>query len=144
MYMCEDCGVEEESVGKYGTAGVIGFKYDDNEKTVEFKKDSYYYLYTLKNALGDYTFNQKIEAYDENVMIYQYKTEEGKTAYAVWCPTSDGTVVNDYQLRIGSDSAKLIENVNGDIDGVETKLVSDDLGYVSVNVSENPVYIIVD
>ncbi|MBQ4510399.1 MAG: hypothetical protein II984_06710, partial [Clostridia bacterium] len=144
MYMCEDCGVEEESVGKYGTAGVIGFKYDDNEKTVEFKKDSYYYLYTLKNALGDYTFNQKIEAYDENVMIYQYKTEEGKTAYAVWCPTSDGTVVKDYQLRIGSDSAKLIENVNGDIDGVETKLVSDNLGYVSVNVSENPVYILVD
>ena len=144
MYMCEDCGVEEESVGKYGTAGVIGFKYDEKENVVEFKKDSYYYLSTLKNALFDYTFNQQIEAYDENVTIYQYKTAEGKIAYAVWCGTSDGTVVNNYQLRIDSDSATLIENEYGDEDGLKSTISADSLGYVSVNVSEKPIYIIVD
>ncbi len=144
MYMCEDCGVEEESVGKYGTAGVIGFKYDENGNTVEFKKESYYYLYTLKNTLGDYTFNQKIEAYEDNVMIYQYKTAEGKVAYAVWCPTSDGTVVKDYQLGIGGSSATLVQNENGDIDGVNSTLRADNLGYVTIDISEKPIYIVVD
>jgi hypothetical protein len=144
MYMCEDCGVEEESVGKYGTAGVIGFKYDDSGKTVEFKKESYYYLYTLKNTLGDYTFNQKIEAYEDNVMIYQYKTAEGKVAYAVWCPTSDGTVVKDYQLGIGGSSATLVQNENGDIDGTQSTLKADNLGYVTIDISEKPIYIVVD
>ncbi len=144
MYMCEDCGVDTEAVGKYGSAGVIGFMYDENGDTVEFKKDSYYYLYTLKNTLGDYTFNQQIEAYDENVMVYEYKTAEGKTAYAVWCKTSDGTVANGYQIKIDGSKATLVENEYGDIDGVETELTMDNLGYVSVNVTEKPVYIVVD
>ncbi len=144
MYMCEDCGVEEESVGKYGTAGVIGYKYDENGNTVEFKKDSYYYLYTLKNTLGSYTFNKQIEAYDDNVYIYQYKTEDGKTAYAVWCGTSDGTVSNNYQLRIDSESATIVENENGNVYGKKTDVKADSLGYISVNVSEKPVYILVD
>ena len=144
MYMCEDTGIEEISVGKFGTSGVIGYEYDERGNTVEVKKDSYYYLYTLKNTLGDYTFNGAIEAYDENVMIYEYKTAEGKTAYAVWCSTSDGTVSENYQLKIDGASAKLVETKYGDKDGVETELEADDLGYVSVNVTENPVYIIVD
>lgn len=145
MYMCEDVGtVESEAVGKYATAGVIGFEYDSNGNVVEFKKDSYYYLYTLKNTLGSYTFNAEIEAYDENVMIYEYKTSEGKTAYAVWCPTSDGTVSNDYQLRIDAKTATLVENEYGDIDGVRSTLTADSLGYVTINISENPVYVVVD
>ncbi len=144
MYMCEDCGVDTEAVGKYGSAGVIGYRYDENGNMVEYKKDSYYYLYTLKNTLGNYTFNKQIEAYDENVMIYEYKTAEGKTAYAVWCPTSDGTVVNNYQLLINSNSATIVENENGNIYGKKTDVKSDSLGYISVNVSEKPVYVVVD
>ena len=145
MYMCEDVGtVENEAVGKYATAGVIGFEYNSSGNVVEFKKDSYYYLYTLKNTLGDYTFNEKIEAYDENVMIYEYKTASGKTAYALWCKTSDGTVSNNYQLKIDGTKATLVENEYGNIEGAQTSLTIDSLGYVSVNVSENPVYILVD
>ena len=144
MYMCEDVGVEEESVGKYGTCGVIGFERDENGDLYEVKKDSYYYLYTLKNALNGYTFQEKVEAYDENVMIYKYETENGKTAYAVWCKTSDGTKSENYQLRIDGNTATLIEAVYGDIDGVSSSLTADELGYVSVDVSENPVYVIVD
>lgn len=70
--MCEDGGIEAESSGKYGTCGVIGYEKDANGKTVEVKKDSYYYMYTLKNTLGDFRFNREITAYDENVMIYEY------------------------------------------------------------------------
>jgi hypothetical protein len=97
----------------------------------------------LKNALSDYTFDSKVEAYDENVMIYKFVTDDGKEAYAVWCPTSDGTKVDGYQLRIDSESATVIEAVYGDIDGVQSDLVADSLGYVSIDVSENPVYVVV-
>ncbi len=144
MYMCEDAGVEAESAGKYGTCGVIAYERDENGNTIEVKKDSYYYLYTLKNALGEYTFDSEIEAYDENVMIYKFTTEDGGEAYAVWCKTSDGTKVENYQLRIGSEGATVIEAVYGDIDGVKTETIADEYGYVSVDVSENPIYVIVD
>lgn len=144
MYMCHDTGYEETSVGKYGTAGVIAYEKDENGNDVKVKKDSYYYLYTLKNALGEYAFDSQIEAYDENVMIYRYVTEDGREAYAVWCKTSDGTRHDGYQLRINGDTAELIEAVYGDIDGERTDLTSDELSYVTIDVSENPVYVIVD
>ncbi len=144
MYMCHDTGVEATSVGKYNTSGVIAYEIDENGEEVKVKKDSYYYLYTLKNTLGEYSFDSQIEAYDENVMIYKYKTAEGKTAYALWCKTSDGTRADSYQLGIGATNATLVEAAYGDIDGVKTGLVADQYGYVSVNVTENPVYIVVD
>ena len=144
MYMCEDTGVENEAVGKFGSSGVIGYEYDEDGNVVEFKKDSYYYLYTLKNTLGDYIFTRRIETYDENVMLYEYQNEDGKTAYAVWCPTSDGTKVEGYCVRINSTGATLVENVNGLTEGKKTELEADELGYVKVNVSENPIYIVVD
>ena len=144
MYMCEDAGIEATATGKYGTCGVIAYEMDENGNTIEVKKDSYYYLYTLKNALGAYTFDSEIEAYDENVMIYKFVSEDGGEAYAVWCKTSDGTKAYNYQLRIDSESATVIEAVYGDIDGVKTETVADEYGYVSVDVSENPIYVIVD
>ena len=144
MYMCEDTGVEAESVGKFGTSGVIGYEYDENGKVVEVKKDSYYYLYTLKNTLGGYSFSQEIDTYNENVMVYEYVNEAGKTAYAVWCPTSDGTTVENYCLRVGEGNATLVEAIFGNINGHETDLEVDEYGYVTVNVSENPVYIVID
>ncbi|MBO5378889.1 MAG: hypothetical protein J6A90_01040 [Clostridia bacterium] len=144
MYMCEDVGIEAEAAGKYGTCGVIAFEKNEKGETVEVKKDSYYYLYTLKNALGAYTFDSKVEAYDENVMIYRFTTEDGGEAYAVWCKTSDGTKHENYQLRINGETATVIEAVYGDIDGVKTEVIADEYSYVSVDVSENPIYVIVD
>jgi hypothetical protein len=144
MYMCEDAGIDSEVSGKYGTCGVIGFERDEKGNTVEVKKDSYYYMYTLKNTLGDYRFKQEIQAYDENGLIYQFETDDGKTAYAVWCKTSDGTTSEDYLLKIDAEKATLVEAVYGDIDGVKTELTSDNIGYVTINVSENPVYVVVD
>jgi hypothetical protein len=139
MYMCEDVAYDVTAVGKYGTCGVVGF--DENGK--EYYKDSYYYLYTLKNTLGDYTFVDEINSGSDDVWIYKYQNADGKTAYAVWCPTMDGTEVEDFELKIDGSSATLIQAVDLDTDGVSSELTVSN-GTVKIHVSENPVYVMVD
>jgi hypothetical protein len=136
MYMCEDGGTEDTTENtQYGTCGV----YDVNGN----KKDSYYYLYTLKNTLGEYAFAEEIDSGRSDVMIYKYVDGSGKVGYAIWCPTSDGRKVENFKLYIGADSATLVENTYGEIEGVKTNLTTSDK-IVSVTVSENPIYVIVN
>ena len=139
MYMTEDCAYDATAVGKYGTCGVVGF--DENGK--EYFKDSYYYLYTLKNTLGDYRFVDEINSGSDDIWIYKYQTDGGKTAYAVWCPTMDGTKVDNFELKIDGSVATLVQAVDLDTDGVASELTVTN-GTVKINVSENPVYVIVD
>ncbi len=136
MYMCED-GTSEDTTNnvQYGTCGVIDYQGN--------KKDSYFYIYTLKETLKDYTFVQEIDSGRSDVLIYQFADANGNYAYALWCPTSDGTKVNDFKLYIDADNAKLVENAYGEIYGVETDLTAADK-IVTVNVSENPIYIVVE
>ena len=135
MYMCEDGSTEDTTDNvQYGTCGV----YDVNGK----EKDSYYYMYTLRNTLYDFTFVQEIDSGREDVWIYQYADEDGNYGYAVWCPTSDGTKVNDFKLYIGADKAVLVENAYGETHGIKTNLTAADK-VVTINVSENPVYVMV-
>ncbi len=138
MYMCEDVSYDVTAVGKYGTCGVVGFDKDGKE----YFKDSYYYLYTLKNTLGDYRFEKELDSGRDDVWIYQFKTDDGETAYAVWCPTMDGTKVADFELKIAGSSATLVQAVDLDKDGVSSDLTVSN-GAVKINVSENPVYVVV-
>lgn len=107
-------------------------------------KDGYYYMYTLQNALGDMRFVKEIASGNDDVWVYEFADGKGKVGYAVWCPTSNGTVVENYQLVINGSEATLIEtdSKNADIDGVHTNLEITN-NTVSITVSENPVYVIV-
>lgn len=139
MYMCEDGTYDATASGKYGTCGVIGF--DENGK--EYKKDSYYYIYTLKNTLGNYTFSRELNSGNEDVWVFEYKNADGKYAYAVWCPTQDGTKVDDFKLNVNGSGATLVEATDLDEDGMSTPLTVSG-GTVTIDVSENPVYVVMD
>lgn len=132
MYMAPDGGPEDTTVGKYGTSGVIA-------SNGEYK-DSYYYLYTLKNTMGDMYFAEVIDSGNENVWIYRFENGNGKSCYAVWCPTMDDVRVNGYVLDIDGNTATMTEFANLDIDGVSSELTVTN-GKVTVNVSEVPVLI---
>ena len=108
-------------------------------------KDGYYYMYTLSTALGDMKFVKEIKSGNDDVWVYEFADGKGKVGYAVWCPTSNGTVVEDFQLTIDGNKATLIESdsKNKDIDGVSTNLQITN-NTVSITVSENPVYVIVE
>lgn len=136
MYMCRDVGAEETSVGKYGTSGYM------NHNGTE-KKDAYYYLYTLKSVMSDMYFVEIIDSGNEDVWVYKFENGQGKTCYAVWCPTADNVRVDGYQLNVGgAASATLTEMAYGEIAGVSSELAISG-GTVSVNVSECPILVTV-
>ena len=99
-------------------------------------------MYTLRNTLYDYTFVQEIDSGRPDVWIYQFADKNGNYGYALWCPTSDSTKVENFKLYIDADKAVLVQNAFGEINGVKTDLTATDK-VVTVTVSENPIYVMV-
>ncbi len=174
MYMVEDNTDDRVAVGKYGTCGIFACDVKDvvDEETGEvttvynnnnmIAKEAYYLLYTLKYALGNMRFNREVSSGNPDVWIYEFTGDNGERGYAVWCPTSNDTRVEDFQLYIDADNATLITNnfedhreykdEYGNPTNVElyyqTTGDKSDLtaknGFVSIDVSENPVYVIIN
>lgn len=132
MYMCSDLGDDATSTGKYGTSGVIAY-----DGTL---KESYFYIYTIRNTMSDMYFAEIIDSGNENVWIYRFENGKGKSCYAVWCPTMDSVTVDDYVLKIDGKTATLTEFVHNEISGVSTSLDVNNKT-VTVDVSERPVLI---
>ena len=72
--------------------------------------------------------------------IYRFENGNGKSCYAVWCPTMDDVRVNGYVLDIDGNTATMTEFANLDTDGVTSALTVTE-GKDTVNVSEVPVLI---
>jgi len=132
MYMCSDLGDDATSVGKYGTSGVIASN--------GAKKQSYYYIATLQNTMSDMYFAEIIDSGNENVWIYRFENGQGKSCYAVWCPTMDSVTVDDFVLSIDGESATLTEFAHFEKSGISSELTVTD-GAVTVDVSERPVLV---
>ena len=143
MYMSRDCGPEETTVGKYGTSGLVRFPIEHGPHDViqGNKKDSFYYVYTLKHLLSDTYFDCEIESNNESVRIFKYVTDEGKSKYALWCVTADGTKVPGMKFRIPEGEYKLVQFINESVFGKRSDLEYKD-GYVTVDVSENPIFVV--
>jgi len=144
MYMSRDCGPEETAVGKYGSSGLIRFpiEIDPTNVVQGNKKDSFYYVYTLKELLKDCFFDKEIDSLNEYVKIFKYETNEGKAKYALWCTTSDSTKVPGFKLKVNKKNKyELVEFVNERYNGKRSELDASS-GYVTVNVSENPIFVV--
>ncbi len=143
MYMSRDCGPEETAVGKYGSSGLVRFPIEVSANNViqGNKKDSFYYVYTLKETLGDCVFDSEIESLNEYVKIFKYKNKAGKSKYALWCTTSNSTKIPGYKFKVGDGEFDLVQLANEAYRGKISKLENKD-GYVTVNISENPIFIV--
>ncbi len=106
-------------------------------------KEGYYYMYTLFKTLGNMRFIREIDSGNDDVWIYEYQDEQGNVGYALWCPTSNSTVVEGYKLKIDSDKATLVTAAFGEKLGISSELTAQD-GYVTVKVTENPCYVVVN
>jgi hypothetical protein len=90
--------------------------------------------------MADMYFAEVIDSGNENVWIYRFENGQGKSCYAVWCPTMDSVCVDDYVLSIDGTSATLTEFAYGEISGVSSELAVSN-GSVTVDISECPVLI---
>ena len=124
--------------GVYGKSGFI---------TVNDEyKPSWYYVKTLKTALTGMLFHFEYDSGNDKVWVYCYRNPEtGNGAYVLWCPTADGTSVNDYSLKLtgGATSATQVSLVDK-MDFGKNEELNINAQSVKVNVSERPVIILVD
>ena len=90
--------------------------------------------------MGDMHFAEVIESGNENVWIYRFENDNGKSCYALWCPTMDDVRVNGYTLTIDGTTASLTEFANLELEGISSNLIVTN-GTVTVNVSERPILV---
>lgn len=97
MFLAND--IKGYTLGVYGSCGFF---------TVDGEyKPSWYYVKTMKTALAGMVFDTESPSGDKDVRIYRYKDRNtGKLAYALWCPTSDGTRKDRYLLRLDYPSVR--------------------------------------
>ena len=143
-----------ESTQQYSSCGILTDKAHGLEA-----KTSYYYLATMQNRVGDYTFVKADQhaAGDPAVYSFLLRAPHSETAYCyvMWCrnPKSkydDGTAMENYVFaKPGIQSATLVELVDQEERGRETSLAVQDGGSPPASVtipilSETPVFLFVE
>jgi len=107
-------------------------------------KDSWYYVYTMKNVLTDMVFDADLSTCNDLSCprIYRFidPNNTSKRIYAVWNPTSDGSTTNINLSLEGATSATLVEMASPSIKGITSALTG---ATPSITVSESPVFVIV-
>lgn len=131
---------DSDSDGKiqFNSCGFVGEKNDWSPKP------SWYYVYTMRNTLKGYYFAGEETSTNSNVLVYKFENAlKDTTIYAVWSPTSNSTVVSNFQLNLPNEpnSLKMIEMVEGEINGTSADLTIN-RGTVKFDVSERPVFIV--
>ena len=144
MYMSRDCGPEETAVGKYGSSGLIRhpIEIDPTNVIQGNKKDSFYYIYTLKEILKDTRFVCEVDSGNPKVKVFKYESFDGKARYAVWCPTSNSTKVKRFKLNVGEGDYVLAELAFEYYKGKRSDLKKNKNGAVTFCASEMPVFVI--
>lgn len=144
MYMIRDVYIEpgKGSPGKFDSSGLVRTKEENYSP-----KLSWYYVYTFKNTLNDMRYIGEQVSNNPKVMIYKFKSATSNAgAYVVWNMTSDNSLVNGYSLALQGNptSASQVEMVANDTDGVTTALTISGDKKVTVNVSEKPLFVLVN
>jgi len=110
------------------------------------RKPAWYYVYTLKNRLADFVFAGEQASGNPQVMIYKFvNPETNRIVYVLWSPTTNGTVVPDYNLKLDGThgSATFVSLSDTSLAGVEETLLTSDSN-VLIDVSESPVFVLIN
>lgn len=109
-------------------------------------KPSWFYTCTLKNALAGMVFIDEYPSGNPNIWIYRYKNPKtGKGAYVLWCPTSDGTTVENYELKLTGNASSAIKVSLADkqeFGNQSAQTISNHI--IKTDVNERPEFILVD
>jgi len=131
---------DANSTTTYASSGMVSSK-----ATGFLPKISWYYVYTLKNRLGRYTYAGDVATGNANVLAYKFAEGGVVKGYAVWCKTSNNTTVSNFQLTLDGTpaTATLVQLATTNVNGTESNLPIT-AGKVTFNVSERPVFVLLD
>ena len=118
----------------FGSSGLI-----DGDNTIALT--SWYYTAGTLEVLQNATFSQVIPSGRNDVEIYEMK-DGNKTIYAIWCPTAENKVVDNYQLPVSGSSATLMKLQRQATTAKSSLSING--GNVSVSVTETPQFIVVE
>lgn len=139
MYMLRDVNAADPT--QFSSSGLTSSK-----DTGWVPKPSWFYVHTLHDKLSGMRFVNEIPSINPKVKVYRFgSVSKTGGAYAVWCPTSDGTTVPGYHLTLSgaATAASQITLTPGKPSGITTPLSL--LGKtVSIDVSERPVIVLVN
>ena len=129
MYMADDI----KDPGLFHNSGLL------TEKGK--KKISWYYTATMKNCLKGTRFVKEIKSGNKDVLIYEFSDKE-KSVYAIWCPSSDGTVVKDFPFKFGEKNKEITITRLADKhqNGLNKRLKRNEEP-VKIEISERPLFI---
>lgn len=139
-WMRDDNGDSQKDL--FLSSGIVGAISSSDQRPYE----SWYYIATLVNQLGDY-IPEKIISETGNVWVYKYhhKIDPSQKAYFVYCPTHNGTTVNDYLLKTGKVAdlkvTQITLNDNSTTGNVTEKVIADK--GITLKVTEAPTFILV-
>lgn len=108
------------------------------------KKKSWYYMGGMKHALDGFYFHQELNSGNPDVNLYEFRNaEEDATVYAVWCNTSDNTVINNFEFNVTSNAYRcvtLTPDSTNRFGSLDTLVLNGDS--VGLTVSELPVFVL--
>ncbi|WP_346239097.1 hypothetical protein ABDK00_010195 [Niabella insulamsoli] len=138
MYMSRDVNPNDKTW--FATCGIMGPKGDFTPKK------SWYYIYTMKNILKNMRYAGELKDTNPNIRIYKF-SEKGssKSVYAIWAKTSEDLKITNHPIQLGAKATavSLTTPVNGKITG-EEKTLSSSEGRIVIDVSEKPVFVLVN
>jgi hypothetical protein len=138
MFMSRD--VDGSKTGMFSSSGLLTAPQNDGISTPYTKKNSWYYVYTLRKRLTGYRFKQEIASGNPNVFIYAFERDAhpDSLVYAVWAPTSTDLTVPGYVLQIPNVvTVSKVELTNKDTMGIKSTLVISNQS-VKIDVNEKP------
>lgn len=135
MFMLRD--TDSQGAGVFATCGLV------TQKGEWRPKPSWTYLATFRRAMGSYRFDRIVQPETRPVAVYAFRTDLGKRAFAVWCPSSEDRRVVNYRLAVTGKRVRVV-TFRDDSVGGEVRPVPPAKGAVFLTVTETPTLVIQD
>jgi hypothetical protein len=138
QYMLRD--VNPDNTNKYYTSGLTSSKESGHQP-----KASWYFTYTMKNALKGYRYVRKIKASRPEIYVLEFQNQSGTLAYALWSGTSTNNKIPNFKFKLPSEyeNLSLITPMELSITGALTipKVVE---GTIEIELNETPKFLILE
>lgn len=129
QFMLRD--VNPADATQFSTSGLV------TEKGQWKPKSAWFYVSTLKSRLAGMRFDADVPTGNSKVRAYRFRGQ-GRTAYVVWCPTSEAAKVSGFRLPVrGAVRATRVTLEVGKANGNAVPLAVR-AGTVTLAVSERP------